>query len=69
MVNIALISWLCIKNLIHINTTHISKFFLGSKQDFSSLNKFTISLEDMEKKVMEVLANERKAFGIRDKQS
>nr|XP_058955664.1 uncharacterized protein LOC131782957 isoform X1 [Pocillopora verrucosa] len=38
-------------------------------KDFSSLNKVTISLEDMEKKVMEVLSNERKAFGIREEQS
>lgn len=38
-------------------------------KDFSSLNKGTISLEDMEKKVMEVLSNERKAFGIREEQS
>ena len=50
---------------LHINFNN----FFFSKQDFSSLNKVTISLEDMEKKVMEVLSNERKAFGIREEQS
>lgn len=38
-------------------------------KDFSSLNKVTISLEDMEKKVMEVLTNERNAFGSKEEQS
>ena len=49
--------------MIHINAINV----IASKQDFSSLDKVTISLEDMEKKVMEVLTNERKAFGIKDK--